>query len=347
VPTVSIDTFFACSLIVSVALLATASLAGTMQTRIDALHDLNKEDYLRNIAELIATSDGAPANWGSTGAVPESFGLSDSGSPHPYAVDIDKISRLNSQNSYSLSYVQVFKAARLNNIALGISMSQMLSISVTLAANNTSGNSTTYTFKISVNQASEPTSAGLQGYVVAKDFLSTVSNTTSSAGVGYITVQIPNSSSGPALLIVFARASFDDRITSCEAYSFAHLSQEPLPNHTFLGLSPLNYTLNLEMKFTDITVENGYAFSYAYQSNLTSTSPTTYATPGLLDKSPTVLVISGLNGTTSFVEWVSYPDIPLDFGANFSGSEKNVFVYTVLVKETLYKLTLSFGDVIK
>src|SRR3989304_515306 len=332
-PAVSIDTFFACSLIVSVALLATASLAGTMQTRINTLQDLNKDDYLRNIAELIVTSDGAPVDWGSTSAVPDSFGLSDSDSPHLYALDIDKISRLNKQNDHALSYIQVSKAARLNNIALGISISQMLSVSVRLSANNTSGDSTTYTFKISVNQASGPTSAGLQCYVVAKDFWSTVSNTTSSAGVGYITVQIPNSSIGPALLIVFARASFDDRITSYEAYSFAHLSQEPSPNHAFLGLSPLNYTLNLETKFPDITVENGYAFSYAYQSNLTSTSPTTYAIPELVDKSPTVLVISGLNGTTSFVEWVSYPDIPVDFGANFEGSEKNVFVYTVLVKE--------------
>jgi hypothetical protein len=346
-PAISIDTFFACSLVVSVALLATASLAGTMQAQINNLQDLNKNGYLRNIAEHLITSDGTPVDWGSSGAVPSSFGLSDSDSSYLYALDIDKISRLNNQNGYALSYFQVSQTARLNNIALGISISQMLSITATLSANISIGDETAYTFKISVSQASGPTSAALQCYVVAKDFVSAVSNTTSSAGVGYITVQIPNASNGPALLIVFARASFDDRITSYEAYSFAHLSQEPSPNHTFLELSPLNYTLSLEKNFPDITIEHGYAFSYAYQSNLTLTSTTTYAIPEFVDKSPTVLVISGLNGTNSFVESTAYPDIPLDFGADFENSEKNVFVYTVLVKETLYKLTLSFGDVIQ
>jgi hypothetical protein len=346
-PAISIDTFFACSLIVSVALLATASLAGTMQTRIDSLQDLNKGDYLRNIAEQIVTSDGTPADWGSNGTIPNNLGLSDSDSSYLFALDIDKVTRLNNQNDYALSYFQASTTARLNNIAFGISISQMLSITVTLSANSTIGDETAYTFKISVSQASGPTSAALQCYVVAEDYLSDVSNTTTSTGVGYITVQIPNTSNGPALLIVFARASFDDRITSYSIYSFAHLSQEPSPNYTFLGLSPLNYTLNVEKNFPDITVEHSYAFSYAYQSNLTSAAATTYAIPEFVDKSPTVLVISGLNGTTSFAEWTSYPSIPLDFGANFENSEKNVFVYTVLVKETLYKLTLSFGDVIQ
>jgi len=346
-PTDSIDTFFACSLIVSVALLATASLAGTMQTRINSLQHLNKEDYLRTIAEHIVTSYGTPVDWGAAGSVPSSFGLADSRSSYLYELDIDKISRLNSQNGYSLSYIQVSNAARLNNIALGISISQMLSITVILSANTTTGNATTYTFKISVSQASGPTSARLHCYVVARDFLSTVSNTTSSTGIGYVSVQIPNSSNGPVLLVVFARASFDDRITSYAAYSFAHLSQEPSPNRTFLGLSLLNYTLNLNPNFPNITIEHAYAFSYAYQSNLASVSTATYAIPMFVDKSPIVLVISGINGTASFIEWTAYPATPLDFGSNFEHSEETMFVYIVTVKETLYKLTLSFGDVIK
>ena len=345
-PAISIDTFFACSLIVSVALLATASLAGTMQARIDSLQDLNKDNYLSNIAEHIVTSDGTPADWGATGTVPNSFGLSDGDSSYLYELDINKIGRLNNQNAYALSYFQASTAARLNNIALGISISQVLSITVTLSANSTIGDATAYTFRVMVSQASGPTSAALQCYIMAEDYLSAASNTTTSTGVGYITVQIPNGSDGPALLIVFARASFDYRITAYATYSFAHLSQEPSPNHTFLGLSPLNYTLNVEKNFPDVTIEHGYAFSYAYQSNLTSTSTTTYAIPEFVDKSPIVLAISGLNGTTSFVEWTAYPDIPLDFGADFANSEKNVFVYTVLVKETLYKLTLSLGDVV-
>jgi hypothetical protein len=347
VPAISIDTFFACSLVVSVALLATASLAGTMQAQINGMQDLNKDAYLRNIAEHLVTSDGTPVDWGSSGVVPSGFGLSDSGSSDLYALGIDKIGRLNNQNAYALSYIQVSQAARLTNIALGVSVSQMLSITATLFATVSIGHETAYTFKISVNQASGPATAALHCYVVAQDFVSDASNTTSSAGVGYITVQIPNAASGPALLVVFARASFDDRITSYGAYSFAHLSQEPSPNHTFLELSSLNYTLSLKKNFPDITIGHGYAFSYAYQTNLTSTSATTYAIPEFVDKSPTVRVISGINGTTSFVEWTAYPDIPLNFGSNFENSERNVFVYTVLIKGALYQLSLSFGDVVK
>jgi hypothetical protein len=347
VPAISIDTFFACSLLVSVALLATASLVGTMQDRITAMQDLNKADYLRNIAEHLVTSYGTPVDWGASGAVPSSFGLADNESPYLYALDIDKISRLNSQNSYSLSYAQASVAGRLNNIALGISVSQMLSITVTLSGNSTIGDETAYTFQVSVSQASGPISAALQCYVVTKDSVSTISNTTSSAGVGYVTVQLPNASNGPALLVVFARAAFDERVTAYEAYSFAHLAQEPSPNHTFLGLSPLNYTLSVEENYPDVTIEHGYAFSYRYQSNLTAASAATYAIPEFMDKSPTILVVSGLNDTTPFVEWTAYPNIPLDFGSDFENSEQNVFVYTVIIKGALYKLTLSFGDVIQ
>ena len=344
-PATSIDTFFACSLLVSVALLATASLAGTMQDRITAMQDLNKEDYLRNIAEQLVTSSGTPVDWGSVGAVPSSFGIADSESSYLYALDIDKVSRLNSQNSYALSYAQASIASKLNNIALGISVSQILSVTVTLAGNSSVGDETAYTFEVSVSQASGPVSASLQGYVVTRDSVNSVSNVTSSAGVGYLTVQVPNASNGPALLVVFARAAFDDRVTACEAYSFAHLSQEPSPNHTFLGLNPLNYMLSVEDNYLDVTVEHGYAFSYGYQSNLTATSATTYAVPEFVDKSPTVLVTSGVNDTTTFVEWTAYPCVPVDFGADFENSEQNVFVYTVLIKGVFYKLTLSFGDV--
>lgn len=345
-PTVSIDTFFACSLIVCVALLATASFAGTMQTKINSLQDLNKDDYLKTIAEQIVTSIGTPEDWGSSGnTVPENFGLDNSASPYLYELDIDKITRLSSQSNYSLSYFQVYQAARLNKLALGISISQMLTITAELSGNTTAGDETAYTFTISVSQDQGPINASLHCYAVATDFLTDVYNTTSDEGVGTVSVQIPNVSDGPALLIVFARASFDDRLTAYEVYSFAHLSQGPSPNHTFLEMSPLNYTFNLNPKIASTTVDDCYAFSYTYQSNLTSTSNITYAIPAFMDKSPIVLVISGHNDTASFAEWIAYPDAPLEFGADFASMEKNVFVYTTSVKGALYKLTLSFGDV--
>ena len=345
-PATSIDMFFACTLVVSVALIATAFLAGTMQTQINSMQDLNKQDYLQTIADHIVSSYGTPVDWGSTSGVPANFGLSASNSAGLFELDVDKISRLSSQNEYSLSYFEVSRAARLNNIAFGVSLSQMMSIDVELSGTSTLGDVTTYTFTFSVRQDSGPLIADLHCYVFARDFIGSVSNVTSSSGVCSISVEIPNSSSGPAMLVVFARASFDDRMTAFDVYPFAHLSTEPSPNRTFLRLSPLNYSLTINPNFLEATVENGFAFSYAYQLNLTSTSSTTYAIPRILDKSPVVLVVQGVNGTSPFVEWVSYPQLPLDVGADFKNSEENVFVYPVTINGALYKLTLRFGDVI-
>ncbi|MCJ7763055.1 hypothetical protein MUP38_06345 [Candidatus Bathyarchaeota archaeon] len=346
-PATSIDMFFACTLVVSVALIATAFFAGTMQTQINSMQDLNKYAYLQTIADHIVSSCGSPVDWGSGSSVPVNFGLSLNNSAGLFELDIDKLSRLSSQNMYALSYPDISKAARLTNIAFGVSLSQMLSIDVVLSGNTTVSGFTTYTFTVLVSQDSGPLSANLQGYLVATNFVGSASNTTSSSGVGYVSVQVPTTSSGPALLVVFARASFDDRITAYEVYSFAHLSQNPSSNYTFLGLSPLNYTLNVHKNYPSLTINGSYAFSYGYSSNLTSTSSTTYAIPALLDKSPIVLVAQGVNGTATFVEWTSYPPLPVDTGADFSNSTENVFVYPVTVKDALYKLILHFGDVVR
>jgi hypothetical protein len=346
-PAISIDTFFACSLLVSVAIISTAFMAGTLQVQINSMQDLNKEDYLHGIADRIVSSYGAPKDWGSASGVPTDFGLASSTSAGLYTLDIDKISRLNSQNEYSLSYAEISWASRLYDIAFGVSVSQMLAINVELSGNSSTGNTTSYTFKVSVSQDAGPVSANLRCYFVATNFLDEISNYTTSTGVGYVSVEVPKSSSGPALLAVFARASFNDRITAYEVYAFGHLSEQPPANGVFLGLSPLNYTLNVHQNFQNTAVQNGYVFSYAYWQNLTSTSNATYAIPSIVDKSPLILVAQGINGTTHFAEWTSYPHVPLETGANFEHSEQNVFTYTVIIKDALYKLTLRFGDVVR
>ena len=346
-PTISIDTFFACALMVSVAVLATASFVGTMQTTINGFKDVNKENFLRAIADRLVIGYGAPSDWGSNRETTlTGFGLGSNGSSNPYELDIDKVCRLNSLNNFSVSYYKVSQAARLNQIAFGISVSPMLSISVEPVGNVTSGDATTYTFKLSVSGHTGPVSAGLHCYAVAKNYLASVSNETSESGVGYVSIQIPNASNGPAILVAFARSQFDDRLTSCDVYSFAHLSSEPLPNNSILGLSPLNYSLYVNPKNSGTVVEDSYAFSWNYQSNLTRASEDVYSIPAWLDKSPTVLVLCGVNGTSRFAEWVSYPQIPVQFGADFSNSEENVFTYTVMVKENFYLLTVRLGDVV-
>ncbi len=329
------------------AVLATAFLAGTMQTQINSAQDLNKCNYLQAIAEHIVTGTGSPAEWGSKGVTPTFFGLASSDSSCPYALDIDKLSRLSSENLYALPYLELSKSARLTNLAFGVSLRQMLDIDIVISGNSSAGSFINYTFTVSVSHEAESVQANLQGYLVTRNFVGSASNSTSPSGVSYLTIGVPVTSNGSALLVVFARASFDERITAYGIYSFGHLAVDPQPNHTFLGQSPLNYSLTVSKNYPTVTLSSSIALSYSYASNLTSTSTTSYMIPEFLDRSPIVLVTLGTNGTESFSEWTSYPQLPQNVGADFSNAEKNLFVYPVLVKGALYKLTLCFGDVPK
>ena len=162
-----------------------------------------------------------------------------------------------------------------------------------------------------------------------------------------VTVQIPSAATGNAMLIVFARASFDDRITSYAIYNFQNSTQESAPSNNILTLTPLNYTLSFTTNSTDLTIQNGYVFSYSYQQNLTSMQGTTqYLIPTIIDKSPFVIVLCGFNNGTYFQEWTSYPQVPLKAGSNFENSEQNVFSYIVTINDVLYKVDVSFGDVV-
>jgi hypothetical protein len=183
--------------------------------------------------------------------------------------------------------------------------------------------------------------------MMARDFLSEGIDNTSNNGTGYISVELPNTSKGTASLIVFARDNYDSRITAYDVYSFGHLSPEPLPTGAFFNMSPLNYTLTTSPNSTNATRETAYALSYRYKSNLTSVSNETYAIPKALDDSPILLAISGSNGSDHFVEWTSYPQIPLETGPSFQNSECHAFRYIVTIKNTLYRLTLRFGGISK
>ncbi len=103
-PTSSFDTFFACTILVAAALIGMAFLGSTLQTRIVSTQDINKDNYLKALADRIVTKPGVPINWGTSSALPSDFGLASSDPTYSYQVDIDKITRLNRLNNYSLSY---------------------------------------------------------------------------------------------------------------------------------------------------------------------------------------------------------------------------------------------------
>jgi hypothetical protein len=310
---------------------------------ITGLQNLNEEDYMLKIAEHTLVNPGSPADWGKNVSItPDVFGLAKDNS-FSYELDADKVSRLNSQNGYSLSYFEMMQTLRLEKVALHFVFSQVLDIDVTLDSNVTVDDSTLYSFNVFVNRNQVPVETNLQCYIFAYNFFNDTSSTTSSNGQGIVEATIPDSSNGTALLVVFARASYDQRITAQTVYAFGHLASEPAPNNTFLNLSPVNGTLEVDSKVSDVSLDDAYVFSYGYESDLTSTSNETYTIPDFLDSSPQVLVVVGWSSSDFFVEWVTYPQIPLEMGANFEDAECFSFNYLVTIDGVLYRLNVQCG----
>jgi len=183
----------------------------------------------------------------------------------------------------------------------------------------------------------------LHCYMLANNFLNDTSSSTSSNGQAIVEMDVPNDSSGLALLIVFARAPYDNRVTAQEVYAFGHLSSEPSPNNTFLSLSPLNNNLQVDSNVSEISLETAYAFSYSYESDLASTSNETYTIPDFLGSSPKVLAVTGWSGSAFFIEWTTYPQVPLEMGANFESAECFSFNYVVTIDEVFYRLNVQCG----
>ncbi len=340
-PAISIDTFFACTLMITVIVAAMAVTAKMVQPYMNSIEDLNQADYLREIVSQILLNPGEPQNWGSDRTLlPECFGLAKNNSLVPYELDIDKICRLNPENAYHISYPSLLESLKIRKVALRISITQIMDISVRPIANQSSGSLTNYTFQIKVEKEGLPASASLHCYMLAKNFLGDVYADTNQYGEASINFAIPNNSNGTALLITFARSRQDRRITSYAIYSFGHLSKEPPSNNSFVELSPLDYTLYVNKLYENETLLEAYAITYSYNETLAMSTNSTYNIPRFLDKSPIVLAVTGTNSSTYFIEWTAYPQIPFEMGANMQNSEGFSFFYIVSVNQVLYKVRI-------
>jgi hypothetical protein len=322
-----------------VALIVMASFAGAMQTNISSQSGVNDQNYLKTTAEQIACSVGSPVDWGSSGTALESFGLAKEAG-QAYELDIDKIGRLNNQSLNVLTYQEASKAARLYDVAFSITLTQMLSITIAPTSNTTDGDTTTYNFQVYVTANLQPAPSNIQCYIISNDQVSNVSTTTSSNGEGDFSFDLPNSEAGPVLLAVFAKATIDERLTAYQTYNFTHISGEQ-PSQQILNLSPLDNVLTVNITQPDTTVTTTCAFTYSHQSELTEVQSGNYTIPSYIDKSPILLVTTGSSQGADFIEWTSYPNVPLTFGSNFANTAQNTFVYTVTINDVLYKLTIT------
>ena len=344
-PSSSFDMFFACTILVAAALIATAFLGSTMQARIADTQDANKVSYLKAIADRIVMNPGEPSDWGTSSGLPSDFGLATSGSIKAYEIDADKIARLSNQSLNMFSYPDLVNTAQLSNIALGVTLSQLGTLNVLQINNSTNGSNTSFTFQISASINSKPSDSILHCYISANGYLNTANGTTSSNGIGNISFQIPSAEVATAYLFVFARATFDDRITSFAVYNFAASSQELISNNSVFALDTVSHQIGLNQNSTKLENRSCYLFSYSSLQPLNFRQASNECSfPNTVNSSPIILSLWGLNNSLQIQQWVSYPLMPLKAGANFQGQEQNVFSYIVTVNDVLYRLDLSLGD---
>ncbi|MEM2102388.1 MAG: hypothetical protein QXM22_02605 [Candidatus Bathyarchaeia archaeon] len=354
-PTTTIDTFFACSLLVILVVAVMAGMPKILYPFLDGLAHKNDIERFQQLAQYILLNPGTPSDWGSNkNVVLTDFGLASNSALQPYVLDVDKVTRLNSQNIYAVNYAQLLDALRISNIALRIQIDPVFNTSITLVTSVNNGNSTSYFFEITTQNSGLGVVSNLMCYVVVGNYLDGTSSFTNSNGKANVTVTLPNNLDGNALLVVLAKAQVNPSIVSFGTYAFSHNSSPPKPNGTFIKLSPLDYRLNATFNYPNLQILGKYAISYGYWSNLTQLTNTTqsaqYAVPRFLDKSPTILVLTGLNGTEPFAEWVAYPQIPLRIGVNFDasnfrGSNVASFTYLVTIGGALYRLQITCREV--
>jgi hypothetical protein len=349
-PASSIDTFLACSIMIVLVLSAMAGLSMTVYPYLNGMSQKNDAEQYQQLAEYMLLNPGRPQYWGSmSGVVPSIFGLALAGSLNPYELDIDKVSRLNPENIYCITYPQLLESAGIHDAALTIEIKTLFDLSINLTSTLTGQNVTTYDFAVSTRKSGSPISTTLRCYVVAKNYVQSLNSSTSSEGSRSIGVTIPNSANGTALLVVFAKAQAN--VMAFNVYPFSHNSSTPKPNGTFMSLSPLNYVLNVSFSYPNEKNLTAKVFTYSNSSNLTqikSDSQTAqFSFPRLLDSSPMILVITGFNMSSYFAEWVSYPQVPLEMGADMSGSNNGSSVvsltYIVSINFVLYEFKINFG----
>lgn len=348
-PASSIDTFLACSIMV---VLIVSSMAGMTKILQPHLNYSTIEDNLwhQTLSEYILTSCGDPQNWGELKeSLPSTFGLA-SQIQKPYELDPDKVSRLNNESIYSLSYQEIFEALGATDFSLNMKVQPLFDVAINLTTSYIEENTTIYTFRITVSNASNTLATSLKCYLILGTYINHTSAVLDQNSASYTNFTLSNSLNGSALLVVFAESNVYSGAISFNAYIFSHNTpQIPKPNKTYLRLSPIEQSLTASFKRSNITVQNAYVFTNNYHFNLSQMTINNQTLeiniPNLLEPSPAIFVLTGNNVSNTFIEWGAYPQIPLEIGVNLNDitSKSNVIAqpYLVTINSVLYEFIIT------
>ncbi len=337
--------------------LALSAMVGTskfMSPYIDDLSHRNDTERLQQLTSHLLLRTGTPTDWGqSRGITPASFGLAEADSSTPYKLDIDKVTRLNSANIYSVSYSALWEALGIKDIVFRLEVEPLFDLSINPTSNSTQADRTMYTFDVAAKRSGMPIPAILKAYAIIGTYVNETSSSTSSSGVGTVSVSIPNSINGTALLVVFAQAEANSKAVSFNTYAFGHQSTStPLPNGSCARLNPLDHVLTVSMLHSNVVISTAQLFTINYNFTLElkaqGVQTKEYCIPNVLDPSPMITVLTGYNGSVSFAEWVAYPQLPLQIGASFenSGGITVTQSYVVTIDSAMYEAVVTLGGTV-
>jgi len=207
----------------------------------------NKTQLNQKIAEYLLIEPGSPTNWGSDiDASIINFGLAKFGFTAPYELDIDKVTRLNSENVYNVSYLDALTALGMSDKPFRIEIKPVFDVYVNLTSKKERLLDTVYRFQVTTTKSSLPIAASLSCYAVFSDQVASNSSSTSSLGEGSVEISLLNDGNGTALFIVIAES--DPRAVSYAIYPFTHqLNGNPHSSGTYATLNPVDYTLRVDL----------------------------------------------------------------------------------------------------
>ena len=352
-PTASLETLLTCFVMINLVLFSMVGLLTAVQPLIKHQNSSHEEEIALMLAQYILLEAGLPSDWGvNVNATLLSFGLAEEDAAMPFELDIDKVTRLNSGNIYNLSFLEAFTALGTKDKPLKILIRPVFDVTVTLSSRNESPSEITYNFSISTERSNMPVSTSLRCYGVIGDYVTIASSTTSTTGRGTVEISLPKDRNGTALLLVFAELK--PKILSYAVYRFIH-NLEGSPNQAgeYAALSPLNHTLRADLTSSTDKILYAMVFTYNYWFSLSETEQTSniqyFEVPKLLDGSPMLLVGTGLNVSTQehFAEWAAYPQIPLEFGLEFTGRYNLADAYSsrflVTINGAVYECEVIIG----
>lgn len=351
-PTITVDTFLACSLMLILVLSAMLSVPKIIQGHVDDLQGLELTEYYLQLAKYLMLNPGTPVDWGdAASSLPSTFGLAKKGSTCFYDLDIDKVSRLNADNEYAINYAQLFTMLNVKDVALEIELKPFFELSVSLASSEQNISETRYVFAFLSQKSGLPIACDVSCFVLAgNNFIQKVALSTNSEGKGTVTVDIPFTANGTAILVSLAKSTTNSRMVSYNVYCFGHNSPPPLPNATFTRLSPLDYNLTVSLKQLDFEVSGAWVFTFNYNFSLNKIAEESqrvfYEIPRLIDASPMIIVAACGNASVSHLEWVSYPQVPLQIGYEPVSSNMVIvasFMQAVAINDALYECVVTVG----